>query len=157
MFQRFPSQTSSRGWRSENGPSLALEQLAGFCTDVLPVNQSLRFFSVLFMPAETWTSCHTSPKSPEGLFGFEAFTLEGRGIRWPRRGEERSRDRLKGKRGRAHREAPWLSSGPRLSRQGREISARRARGTNLLRHNRSVHKQTPLDGRATTLKDLSLE
>lgn len=72
------------------------------------------------------------------------------------RGEERSRDRLKGKRGRAHREAPWLSSGPRLPRQGRGISARRARGTNLLRHNRSVHKQTPLDGRAATLKELSL-
>lgn len=32
---------------------------------------------------------------------------------------------------------------PPLSRQGRGISARRARGTNLLRHNRTVRKQRP--------------
>lgn len=87
MFQRSPSQTSSRGWNSEKEPSLASEPLAGFCTDVLPVNQSLRFFSVLLMPAETWTSCNTSPKSPEGLFWFLRLS-RSRAVVFAGRGEE---------------------------------------------------------------------
>lgn len=81
------------------------------------------------MPAETWTSCDTSPKSLKA-FRFRGFHARGP---WYWLAAERSRRRLKGKRGRAHshREGPWLSSPP----------ARRARGTNLLRHNRTVHKQ----------------
>lgn len=94
------------------------------------------------MPAETRTSCDTSPKSSEA-FWFRGFHARGP---WYSLAAERSRHRLKGKRGRAHShtEGPRPPTArPPLSRQGRGISARRARGTNLLRYKRTVHKQHP--------------